>query len=151
MTTDPLFITFDVACAADHAFAVWTARIGTWWPADHTVSGYGEVILEGRVGGRIYERTVDGAEHDWGEVLRWDPPAQLVYLWHIGSERRDATEVEVRFIAHDNASTRIEIEHRGWDRLGPEAAARRERNVAGWATVLDHFRIAAQDNQRGEG
>jgi hypothetical protein len=37
--TSPLRITFDVACSAEHAFAMWTSRIGTWWPADHTVTG----------------------------------------------------------------------------------------------------------------
>ena len=37
--TSPLRITFDVACPAEHAFAMWTSRIGTWWPPDHTVTG----------------------------------------------------------------------------------------------------------------
>lgn len=26
--------------------------------------------MQGRVGGRIYERTAEGVEHDWGEVTR---------------------------------------------------------------------------------
>ena len=73
--TKPLQLAFDVACRADHAFATWTAAISTWWPADHTVSGEAgfEVVLEGRVGGRIYERTAGGVEHEWGEVTEWRP------------------------------------------------------------------------------
>lgn len=72
--TDPLKITFDVACSAEHAFFVWTTRIGNWWPPDHTVSGLGaDVILQAGVGGRIYERTPDGVVHDWGQVTLWEP------------------------------------------------------------------------------
>jgi len=140
--TDPLRITFDVDCPADHAFDVWTARMSTWWPADHTVSGHGAMVLEGRVGGRIYEQTDDGGEHDWGEVVEWDPPTRFVYLWHIGRDRADATEVEIRFIPQHASASTIEIEHRGWERLGAEGAAWRERNTAGWDAVLPHYRAA---------
>jgi uncharacterized protein YndB with AHSA1/START domain len=140
--TDPLRITFDVACPADHAFTVWTSHIGTWWPPDHTVSGRGDVVLERRVGGRIYERTDGGDEHDWGEILVWEPPMRLIYLWHIGRARSDATEVEVRFIARHATLSTVEIEHRGWERLGPGAATWRSRNAAGWDAVLPRFRAA---------
>ena len=148
--SDPLRITFEVACPAEHAFDVWTTDFGTWWPPDHTVTVQGDVVLEGRVGGRIYERAADGVEHDWGEIVVWDPPSQLVYLWHIGRERGDATEVQIRFIPRDAELSRVEIEHRGWDRLGPAAAARREHNRAGWEGVLAHFRTAAEDRERGD-
>ena len=99
--SEPLRMSFDVDCAAGHAFAVWTSGIGTWWPADHTVSGQAglDVIMQGGVGGRIYERTPDGVEHDWGEVTVWSPPWRLVYLWHLRRDRADATEVEIRFTA----------------------------------------------------
>ena len=61
MTMDPLRMTFDVACDAEHAFATWTARISAWWPRDHTVTGKAEqIVLQDRVGGRIYERAADG-------------------------------------------------------------------------------------------
>ena len=77
--TAPLRMSFDVACSAGHAFTVWTAGIGTWWPPDHTMTGRAEeVVLQGGVGGRIYERTADGAEHEWGEVTVWQPPAPRV-------------------------------------------------------------------------
>ena len=36
---DPITLAFPVACSSRHAFEMWTSRIGTWWPADHTVSG----------------------------------------------------------------------------------------------------------------
>ncbi len=37
------------------------------------------VFLERRVGGRIYERTPEGVEHEWGEVTVWDPPGHFAY------------------------------------------------------------------------
>ena len=79
------------------------------------------VILTGGVGGRIHDRTANGVEHEWGEVTVWQPPARLAYLWYLGRDRAHATEVEIRFLAQGADATRIEIEHRGWERLGPAA------------------------------
>ncbi len=144
--TEPLRMSFDVDCSAEHAFSVWTAKIGTWWPPDHTVTGHAEaVVLQGDVGGRIYERTADGAEHDWGEVTVWQPPTRLSYLWHLGLDRSDATEVDIRFIAQGQAATRVEIEHRGWERLADAGEQRRDRNRAGWQGVLPHFMAAIRE------
>jgi uncharacterized protein YndB with AHSA1/START domain len=100
-------------------------------------------VLEGRVGGRIFERTASGIEFDWGEVVAWEPPHRLTYLWHLRRDRSDATEVEIRFVAADQA-TRVEIEHRGWERLGADAETWRDRNMGGWSTLLPHFIEAAE-------
>jgi hypothetical protein len=142
--TEPLRISFDVACSVEHAFTVWTSGIGSWWPRDHTVTGQAGVVvvLQGVVGGRIYERTADGVEHDWGEVTVWSPPRRLSYLWHLGRLRDEATEVDIRFRAESANATRIDIEHGGWEGLGTAAAARREQNRAGWETLLPHFLVA---------
>jgi uncharacterized protein YndB with AHSA1/START domain len=104
----------------EHAFWVWTAKISLWWPADHTVSaGPGvEVVLEPRVGGRLFERTAGGAVHEWGEVTVFEPPRRLGYRWHLRGDRTDATEVHISFVPDGEAATRIEVEHRGWERLG---------------------------------
>ena len=138
--TRPLNFTFDVACSVEHAFETWTSRIDAWWPADHTATGRDDttVVLERRVGGRIYERGVDGVEHEWGEVTVWEPPSRLGYLWHLRRDRADATEVEIRFRAGAGV-TRIEIEHRGWERLGAAGPEWRERNQGGWETLLPHY------------
>ena len=60
---------------------------------DYTVTGQDAltIVMESGVGGRIYERTPDGAEYDWGEVTTWSPPKRLAYLWHLrpGPFRRD--------------------------------------------------------------
>ena len=140
----PLTLSFDVACSVEHAFSVWTSEIGSWWPSDHTVTGRVDlvVVLESGVGGRIYERTPDGVEHDWGEVTVWEPPTQVTYLWHLRRDRADATEVEIRFLPRGDRATRVQIEHRGWERLGGLGAERREQNLAGWQTLLPHYQDA---------
>jgi uncharacterized protein YndB with AHSA1/START domain len=142
---EPIRLAFEVSCPAERAFEVWTARIGTWWPADHTATGEADltVVLEGRQGGRIFERTTAGVEHDWGEVTVWEPPTRLGYLWHLRRDRADATEVEIRFIGLDGARTRVEIEHRGWERLGRDGPTWRDRNYGGWSTLLPHYVAAA--------
>ena len=148
--TEPIRLAFDVDCPADHAFEVWTGGIDTWWPTDHTSSGDAatHVVLEGRTGGRIFERTLGGAEHDWGEVTVWEPPSRLSYLWHLRRDRADATEVEIRFVAAGASTTRVEIEHRGWERLGTGGEEQRDRNRGGWATLLPHYVAAASGEVR---
>jgi uncharacterized protein YndB with AHSA1/START domain len=126
------------------AFDLFTRDIGTWWPVrTHHVRG--EVIgivFEGRVGGRVYELCRDGQTADWGRVLAWEPPHRVVFTWQAtgGSE---PTEVEVRFVVEDAAVTRVELEHRGWERLGQTGAERRGRYLNGWPRVIGLFAAAA--------
>jgi uncharacterized protein YndB with AHSA1/START domain len=143
---EPLRLSFEVAATPEHAFTTWTAAIDRWWPADHTVTAQDDltVVLEGRVGGRIYERTSDGREFEWGEVVAWEPPSRLVYLWHLRRDRADATEVEIRFAPVERTRTLVEIEHRGWERLGADGQTWRDRNAGGWATLLPHYRAVVE-------
>ena len=147
---EPIRLAFEVDCPVEHAFEVWTARIAQWWPSDHTVSGEANlvVVLEGRPGGRIFERRATGVEHDWGEVTIWEPPRRLAYTWHLNRDRSDATDVEISFVASGDAATLVEIEHRGWERLGAGGADWRDRNHGGWATLLPHYVTAAATSPR---
>jgi hypothetical protein len=142
---EPLRLTFEVTCSVEHAFRTWTSRIDAWWPADHTASGETDatIFLEPGVGGRLYERTTSGEEHDWGEVTRWDPPAGFAYLWHLRRDRADATDVDITFTAVDDG-TRVDIVHSGWERLGDDGQTWRDRNGGGWATLLPHFQSFAE-------
>lgn len=138
-----LALEFEVTCSAEHAFETWANKTSMWWPHDHSVSGHPDltVTFEQRRGGRIYERTPDGVEHDWGEVLVWEPPHRLAYLWHIGRDRAAATEVEITFEQGDGG-TLVRIAHRGWERLGDEGPEMRERNRRGWSGLIPHFERA---------
>jgi uncharacterized protein YndB with AHSA1/START domain len=145
---EPIRLAFEVACSPAHAFRTWTERIATWWPADHSVTGEADllVVLEPRVGGRLFERTRGGDEHDWGRVTVWEPPRRLGYTWHLRADRADATDVEIRFLPA-GTGTRVEIEHRGWERLGAERGrVWRDRNDGGWSTLLPHYRRLADSH-----
>lgn len=149
--SEALELSFEVGCRPSTAFAMWTTHASMWWPADHSVSGEHdlEVVFEDGVGGRIFERTQSGAEHQWGQITAWDPPSRLAYTWHLRFAPDDATDVEVRFVEIGEDRTRVEIVHGGWDRLGEHASPRREGNRLGWTSVLPHFAAAieAGDNR----
>jgi uncharacterized protein YndB with AHSA1/START domain len=147
---EPLRITFDVDCPPDHAFATWTARATSWWPAEHTVSHEpgAEIVFEPRHGGRIFERTAGGREIEWGEIVEWDPPRRLRYLWHIATEPSNATDVEIVFRELSDSTTRVEIEHGGWERLGEMGQAWRDANRAGWDGVLPSYTSYASTRRR---
>ena len=143
---EPLSMTFDIDCHPDHAFAVWTEQLSSWWPKGHSASGDPDtqVSLEPRLGGRIFERTPDGTEIDWGEITSWNPPRQLSYLWHIRRDRSDATDVELTFEDLGDGKTRLHIVHTGWERLGTEGQAWRDANSSGWNALIPNFVTAAQ-------
>ena len=139
---EPLTISFVVACGAEHAFSTWTARTSAWWPRQATMSGEAsvDVVFEPGVGGRIFERTADGTEIDWGEITLWDPPRRLGYLWHIATDRASATDVEIAFVEVADKATRVEIQHGGWERLGAATAQSwRDTNRAGWDGVMPAY------------
>jgi uncharacterized protein YndB with AHSA1/START domain len=137
---EPLRTSFEVARPADQVFRTWTVNFAQWWPTSHSVTGEADVqvVFEPWLGGRIYERTKAGVVHEWGEITLWEPPYRLGYLWHLRRDRADATEVEITFRGL-GASTKVEIEHRGWARLGAEGPGWREANKAGWGGLLPHF------------
>jgi uncharacterized protein YndB with AHSA1/START domain len=134
---DPVRKTLSVACAPQRAFEVFTNEIGIWWPT-HSYSIGGEkiveVVFEGHVGGRVFERHSDGVEGEWGRVLEWDPPHRFVMSWYPGHDTAEATELEVRF-AGEGERTRVELEHRGWEARGTEGAEARANYDSGWDVV----------------
>ena len=143
---EPLRLSYEIQCSAEHAFDVWTTRLSSWWPKGHSASGNPDtvVVFEPRLGGRIFERTPDGSEIDWGEITLWDPPHVLGYLWHIARDRRDATSVELTFVDLGDDTTRLDIVHSGWERLGEEGPAWREANTNGWSALIPRFVAAAE-------
>ena len=68
----------------EDTFRLFTESFGAWWPvATHSINEDKvlEAILDGREDGRIYERTVDGTECDWGIISDWDPPNGFTVSW----------------------------------------------------------------------
>jgi hypothetical protein len=74
-TIQPVVVAIDVRRGIEEAFRVFTAEIGAWWPvAAHSVEPdkVETVVLEGRVGGRLYERWHDDGA---GWPGPWPAPA----------------------------------------------------------------------------
>ena len=138
---DPIKVSFTVGCSPEHAFDTWTQRATAWWPPEHTVSHEpgARIVFEPRMGGRIFERTPAGREIEWGQVVEWDRPRRLRYMWHIATDPKHATDVEIAFHEMPDASTRVEIEHGGWDRLGDLGPSWQKANMAGWDGVLPAY------------
>jgi uncharacterized protein YndB with AHSA1/START domain len=132
-----------VDCPVGHAFATFTERIHEWWPLGTHSIEQGEagtppetVVFQGGAGGQVYERTSKGEELKWADVVAFEPPHRLVLAWSPSREQdRPKTEIEVTF-TEEGGKTRVDLEHRGWERLGAEAAEARESYDDGWKPVL---------------
>jgi uncharacterized protein YndB with AHSA1/START domain len=125
-------------------FRVFTEEIGKWWPLKEGFSFGGEkakdIFIEGRVGGRFFERFTDGTEFEVGRITAFRPPHLVVFTWK-DPKWEGPTEVEVKFAA-DGAGTRIELEHRGWE-AGPTMAKEGQGYAGGWDLILAKFSARA--------
>jgi uncharacterized protein YndB with AHSA1/START domain len=129
-----------VTCSPQQAFELFTERKTDWWPYEtHAASGEkpAEVIYEPRVGGRVYDRLNDGRENQWGTVLAWEPPHRVAIEWNVNPDN-PATELEVRFTP-EGEGTRVDLEHRGWERYGEAAQESFGSYNSGWDLVLGRY------------
>jgi uncharacterized protein YndB with AHSA1/START domain len=149
MSIEPIRRAITVACSPEHAFRVFTEQAGTWWPLERfsiaadTGADVERIVMEPRSGGRLFEVQADGSEASWGSVVDWQPPDRLVLAWKPNTTAHPPTEVEVRFIAAGQGTTLVELEHRGWERLGADAVEAREGYANGWPLVFDELFAAA--------
>ena len=134
-----------VEASPEEAFGLYIHGIASWWPLKtHSVGQERTetVVMEGRERGRLYERTSGGEESDWGRIRVWDPPHRLVHTWHPGRGEEMSQEVEITFTPVGKG-TRVDLEHRGWERLGDEAEERVRNYDKGWDGVLALYVQAA--------
>jgi len=134
-----------VKATPEHAFNVFTARIDRWWPKTHGIGAapIQESIIEPFVGGRWYTRCEDGSDVVVGHVRAWQPGAQIVVTWEISAAWKPdarvafASEVDVRFTLDGAGGTRVELEHRYFERMGgAEGDAMRNAVDNGWPGLL---------------
>jgi uncharacterized protein YndB with AHSA1/START domain len=130
--------------SVEDSFRFFTRDIGKWWPLKEGYSFGGEradqIHLEARQGGRFFERFTDGEEYQVGTVTACTPPSRVVISWK--APNWDApTEVEVRFTAEGDG-TRVDLEHRGWERAGAAAEKESSGYKQGWETVLARYAAA---------
>jgi uncharacterized protein YndB with AHSA1/START domain len=144
----------------ERAFSVFTENMGKWWPKEHHIGGSPlvAVVVEPRSGGRWYEKDEDGSECQWGTVLVYEPPRRVVFAWHLNgdfefvADPARASEVEVRFIPESSHKTRVELEHRHFERHG-ESGDRLRTEVdkpGGWTYVLAGYLQAASESADAE-
>ena len=145
-----------VEASQERAFSVFTEGMSTWWPLPtHHIGEQDavEAVVEPRAGGRWYERAADGSDCEWGRVIEWEPPDRVVFGWHLrpdwkyDPDESRASEVEIRFVAEGPTTTRVELEHRGFERTGEGAAAMSEAvaGEGGWGSLLELFGAALRD------
>ena len=144
-----------VEAPIDRAFQVFTEKFDRIKPREHNMLGadIAESVFEPRVGGRVYDRGVDGSECQWGRVLAYEPPERIVFSWDISpawqieSDLDKASEVEIRFVADGPDRTRVQLEHRHLDRHGDGWEGTREGvgGDQGWPLYLARFAAAVDD------
>ena len=143
-----------VKAGLEHAFKVFTEGFDTWWPRGHHIGKkpLQKAVIETRAGGRCFGREADGTECQWGTVTAWEPPRRVVIAWQIDPswqfepDLAKASEVEVRFTAEANGMTRVDLEHRHFERHGA-SASQVQAGVGspnGWGSLLQLFAAAAE-------
>jgi uncharacterized protein YndB with AHSA1/START domain len=150
-----------VRAPIDRAFSVFVEQMETWWPATHHIGStpFEAIFVEPRVGGRWYERNVQGNQCDWGTVLAWDPPHRVSFSWHIGPghdspdwkfdpDPAKASEVEISFVPEGFSATRIDLEHRGLERHGEGYEQLRAifDGPGAWIGILECFAKVIEKN-----
>ena len=138
-----------VRAEVERAFQAFTAGMDAWWPREHHIGGapMKRSVMEGRVDGRCFTEHEDGSESVWGRVLVWEPPHRFVMAWLIDANWKydpDLTrtsEVEVRFTPQADGTTRVDLEHRKFERMGESGNNMRMMvdSPGGWGGLLTRY------------
>ena len=154
-TADAVQRSVEVLVPVEQAWSVFTEEMGSWWPlATHSLgadegTSPDDVVMEGRLGGSIYE-VIGSDRREWGVVAEWDPPTRLAVDWVLGGD------VATRWTATFSPTargTRVELVHAGFDAHGDRAPVLREAYGAdgGWTLVLDRFATVVNASPTGRG
>ena len=138
---EPLVKVITVPGEPGFVFELFTKRMGEWWPLDtHSVGGEDAVDarVDPGVGGRVYEVTRDGVEHDWARIREWEPGERLGLDWYPGLPVSQATHVEITF-RQTSDGTEMTLVHDGWEARGADALRVRESYQTGWDLVLERL------------
>lgn len=123
-----VIVSLRVKASPREAFDVFTQEIGAWWRPNGlfqlTPRGDGELRFEPGEGGRLVTNLANSKEFEIGRVTAWAPGERLAFTWRQASfPPEQTTHVEVRFEPVGD-ETRVTVEHRGWDAIPQEHAAR---------------------------
>src|SRR3954447_22413722 len=146
-----------VQAPVERAFSVFTEGIATWWAHEETHNvgpTPADAVMEPFEGGRCYAKAYDGTETDWGRVMTWDPPSRVVFAWLLSPQWEyepdpsRASEVEVRFEDDGSGGTRVELEHRGFERYAAGGDAMRDQvdKPGGWTALMEMYAGAFEED-----
>lgn len=147
--TSKVFLAIRVPADPARAFEAFTREIDAWWRPNGlfriTPRGDGRLAFEPGAGGRLYTTLDDGEVFEIGRISVWEPGRRLVFAWRQANFAPDqSTEVEVCFEAV-GSETRVSIEHRAWDTIPQQHAARHGfPDQATLARVADWWRASLE-------
>ncbi len=153
ITIAPVRKSIVVEASAEQAFNVFTAGVDRWWPKSHNIGETAilEVIIEPFEGGRWYTKNEDGREEVFGHVLVWQPGKKFTVTWEINASWKAdpramfTSEIEVLFHAETATLTRVDLEHRHFERMGMEGGTGMREGVdSGWPGLLEMFNEAVR-------
>ena len=125
--TSKVYVALRVKATPERAFQAFVEEIGAWWRPSvmfQTTPRPGVLSFEPGEGGRLIETRDGGKVFEIGRIHAWEPPARLIFSWRQANFPVDLhTAVEVGFEAVGE-ETRVSIEHRGFDQVPAESAAR---------------------------
>lgn len=133
------------------AFEVFTDGCDSSWPRPYRLgeAERTDARIEPHVGGRWLERTADGKETDWGEVLACDAPERLAVSWQITPDFRPepnparASRVEVQFTSEAESRTTVTLVHRELERHGDQWEAMRDAVGGAWPGIMEAYAVVA--------
>jgi hypothetical protein len=141
---EPIRLEYDLRCSAVAAFDAYAGRIGEWWDPRYTASAdtLETVVIEPRVGGRVFARHSDLVVDDWGEVTVWEPGRRLVHTFALAQDPTHPSEVAVEFVSGAAGGCTLLFVHGGWT----DANAGVRSKFGDWRVLLDRF-VALADAQ----
>jgi hypothetical protein len=134
------------------AFEFFTAGIDRWWPKSHNIgrAPIRRSVVEPWVGGRWYSELSDGSQVTIGHVRAWEPGRRFAFSWEISAQWQPeprsalASEVEVQFTQDGETHTRVDIEHRDFERMEEGGELMRGAVDKGWLAILELYRQALE-------
>ena len=146
--TASVIVSLRVAASPRRAFDAFTDDIGRWWVPNPlfmlTPRGDGCLRFDPGEGGRLVTTFADGTAFEVGRITIWRPGERVALTWRQETfAPGQSTDLDVRFEAVGD-ETRVTVEHRGWDSIPQDHAARhgfgllvfQRRLVEHWRALL---------------
>ena len=124
-------------------WATLTKDVGTWWPKHfYATENAKSFVVEGQLGGRVFEDGGEGAGAIWGTVVVWQPGVKMTWACEMypgfGGPGRSFVTFEV---AAKGKGSVVRLSDSG---LCPDGSAAKGSLEAGWAELLGFAKAYAE-------